>query len=424
MTNQLNRDNTGRSRSSKRRVWRGAFAVTLAVVLLGILPATRGGAAPSIIQGTGPNAADIQPFVDSFRTALGGLNNGVGGSFETGRREINWDGVPDANSAPNFLDPKFFNVTSPRGAVFSTVETNGNSLNDFIVSADSSNPTATPTEFGDIDASYPATFKPFSSPRMFTPRGTNIMQVNFFVPGTQIPATVSGFGAVFSDVDVSTGARAAVTRVYDADGDQLAAFTPSATSNGLSFAGITFNAGERIARVTIQTGNVPLASGKVDSVATDVVAMDDFIYGEPRAMEDHVGDFDADGGSDLTVFRPSEGVWYTTVSGTGTVRSTAWGTNGDIPVAADYDGDSKLDLAVFRPSDGFWHLKRSTAGNQSTAFGTTGDIPAPADYDKDGKADLAVFRPSSGTWFILQSSNSTVVTKLWGGSGDIPVPKA
>src|SRR5438046_10299232 len=69
---------------------------------------------------SGANPAGIQTTVDAFRTALGTLNPNVVGSFGTGRREINWDGVPDALAAPNNLPPNFFNVNSPRGVVFST----------------------------------------------------------------------------------------------------------------------------------------------------------------------------------------------------------------------------------------------------------------------------------------------------------------
>ena len=69
----------------------------------------------------GANAAAIQATVDLFRADLGGVNNGVGSSLTTGRREINWDGVPDAQSAPNILPFDFFNTTSPRGAVFESI---------------------------------------------------------------------------------------------------------------------------------------------------------------------------------------------------------------------------------------------------------------------------------------------------------------
>src|SRR5947209_5562146 len=73
-----------------------------------------------VTSASGSNAASIQAAVDAFRASLGTLNPNVAGSFDTGRREINWDGVPDALSAPNALPANFFNVNSPRGVVFST----------------------------------------------------------------------------------------------------------------------------------------------------------------------------------------------------------------------------------------------------------------------------------------------------------------
>ena|ERR1700730_6743753 len=77
-------------------------------------------AAPITFPASGPDAAAITPTVNAFRTDLGTLNPNVAGSFGTGRREINWDGVPANFSAPNLLPNNFFNVNSPRGAVFST----------------------------------------------------------------------------------------------------------------------------------------------------------------------------------------------------------------------------------------------------------------------------------------------------------------
>ena len=52
-------------------------------------------------------AGNIQAEVAAFQNALGTLNPNVAGSFGSGRREINWDGVPDALSAPNNLPPEF-----------------------------------------------------------------------------------------------------------------------------------------------------------------------------------------------------------------------------------------------------------------------------------------------------------------------------
>src|SRR5688572_24471503 len=83
---------------------------------------------------SGANPADITDTVTEFRNALGTLNPNTPGSFLGGRREINWDGVPDTFSSPNNLPANFFNVNSPRGAVFSTAG------NGFQVSMDDDNP--------------------------------------------------------------------------------------------------------------------------------------------------------------------------------------------------------------------------------------------------------------------------------------------
>src|SRR5690349_1486597 len=100
----------------------------------------------------GPNAAAVTPARDAFRTDLGGgTTAGANGSFGGLRREINWDGVPDAKSAPNNLPADFFNTTSPRGAVFSTPGTG------FQVSA---NPGVAPINFDNIDPSYSKSFAP------------------------------------------------------------------------------------------------------------------------------------------------------------------------------------------------------------------------------------------------------------------------
>src|SRR6516164_8450555 len=131
---------------------------------------------PQVFEASGATPPDIQNKVDAFRAFLGN-NNGVGGTFATGRREINWDGVPDASSAPNLLPANFFNSNSPRGVVFFTLGTG------FQVSADDSNPTNTPVRFGNINPVYPALFSTFSPQRLFTALDSNITENLFFVPG-------------------------------------------------------------------------------------------------------------------------------------------------------------------------------------------------------------------------------------------------
>ncbi len=244
----------------------------LAVCVTALVGVGSAHAVSIVTSASGANAAAITAAVTSFRSDLGTLNPNVAGSAGSGRREINWDGVPDALSAPNNLPANFFNVNSPRGVLFSTPGSG------FQVSA---NAGVAPIEFGNINAAFPQSFATFSAQRLFTALGSNVLDVNFFVPGAATPATTSAFGAVFTDVDL---ANVTSLQFFDAANVSLGTFFVPAFAGDetLSFLGVRFNAGEQIGRVRITSGNVALASSL--SEIGDAVAMDDFIYAEPLAV--------------------------------------------------------------------------------------------------------------------------------------------
>ncbi len=198
------------------------------------------------------------------------MNPNVAGSFASGRREINWDGVPDQFAAPNNLPPNFFNVNTPRGVVFTTAGTG------FQVSANAVNPTSTPVLFGNINPSYPSLFQTFSPQKLFTALGSNVLDVDFFVPGSTTPALSRGFGSVFTNVTLPNTTS---LTFFDSNNASLGTFfaQPGGTQS-LSFLGVDFGS-DVVSRVEITNGNAALGPNQGPGV--DLVVMDDFVYGEP-----------------------------------------------------------------------------------------------------------------------------------------------
>ena len=242
-----------------------ALLIALALLVVFTRPIDAG-AAPILFEGSGADASAIQASVDAFRTALGNPNNGnAPGPLSSGRREINWDG----GGVTTTISPTPFNgFQNIRGALFTTSGTG------FVQAPPSGLATAS---FG--NPTY-AGFDVFSSARLFSPIGSTLTNVTFFVPGTGggTAATVGGFGAVFSDVDASANASLSLV---NSSGASLGTFSVPAANNGLSFLGLLFP-GEAISQVQIISGNVPL--GPSETGAIDIIVMDDFLYSEPAVV--------------------------------------------------------------------------------------------------------------------------------------------
>ena len=227
-------------------------------------------AQPSVFTG----ACDIGSALTDFRTALGSLNPNVVGEQNGGRREVNWDAVPPAFTNTFNFPGDFFNQNfSPRarGVVFSTDGT-GQSVSD--------------NDFNFINATYDAQFNDFSPVRTFSAIGSTRIRVDLFVAGTSTPARSTGFGVVFSDVDEMGSAS---IKLLGVNGNSLGVYHAPPCAEGFSFVGVQFPT-PLVAAIEIRSGQGPLGPDAADvsdrdhGPARDLVIMDDFIYGEPRAV--------------------------------------------------------------------------------------------------------------------------------------------
>lgn len=307
-------------------------------------------------EGTGANAAAIQSTVDAFRSSLGTLNANVAGSFGSGRREINWDGVPNALAAPNALPGDFFNTNSPRGVILSTPGSG------FEVSA---NAGIGPVRFDDINGQYSNIFATFSAQRLFTPIDSNVTDITFFVPGSTTPASVNGFGAVFTDVDNTFS-----TKIEFFSSNNVLLFSrtvlPTSGNSSLSFLGAKADTGTPIFKVRITAGAVPLGTNDITQGGTEKVVMDDFIYGEPLVAPD--------GGS-------VSGIVFNDVNGDGVKQGSEPVLPG-ITVYEDGNGDGIFDNAekhTQTAANGTWSLTFVADGvrriRQERPFGSTQTTP-------------------------------------------------
>lgn len=132
-------------------------------------------------------------------------------------------------------------------------------------------------------------------------------------------------------------------------------------------------------------------------------------------------DFDGDGRSDISVFRPSDRIWYLNRSTAGFTAAN-WGLSTDVPVPDDFDGDGMADISVFRATaDGsqpdYYILNSATLTVTYASWGTTGDIPLSEDFDADNRADLCIYRPSTGQFWVHRSSNGSSFLALGVQSG-------
>jgi hypothetical protein len=226
-----------------------------------------------ILRATTTLSGDVASKIPAFATAVGAVNNaGEPGRHDaTGRRQINWDGVPAQFTDNDAFPANFFNANSPRGLEYVAAAGTGLRVSD--------------NNFADVNPTYATELLPLSNPRLFAPVGTNQTELRFRIPGTDTAAVVQRFGAVVVDVDKPNTTR---LQAYDKD-NRLIADVPvpvRAAPDAFSLVGVEFDR-PAIARIVMTLGDAPIGAGVNDvsnGGTADVVVLDDFFYSEPQTQ--------------------------------------------------------------------------------------------------------------------------------------------
>jgi hypothetical protein len=73
-------------------------------------------------------------------------------------------------------------------------------------------------------------------------------------------------------------------------------------------------------------------------------------------------------------------MWYVRFSSDNSWTWYRWGLPGDVPVLTDVDGDGRTDLTVYRPATGEWFTRYSSSEYSTATFlrwGLPTDVPLP-----------------------------------------------
>jgi hypothetical protein len=211
---------------------------------------------------------DINGKLNEFRKLLGDQVNTTPGAVG-GRREINWDGVPD-DLLNKKLPLDFFNPTGPAAAISNQRGLKYSATGNFQVSK---------TDFAETNGSASAQFSSFSGDKTFANVSSSLWDVEFEVPGLAVPANVKGFGIVFSDVDLPNS----TSLEFFNDSKSLGKFfVPAKDGSNFSFLGVYFK-NEQVTRIRVaHDGELDKGQNDISNNGhADLIVMDNFLYNEP-----------------------------------------------------------------------------------------------------------------------------------------------
>lgn len=130
------------------------------------------------------------------------------------------------------------------------------------------------------------------------------------------------------------------------------------------------------------------------------------------------GDFNGDGRTDLAAHNQQSGVWRVFLSRGGDFAAGSvfggWSTRVDWhdTLVGDFDADGRSDIAARNPLNGRWFVARSTGTRfATTSFKGLGSSAAwqsfiACDLNADGRTDIVARNVDTGQWRLLESTGS------------------
>ena len=134
--------------------------------------------------------------------------------------------------------------------------------------------------FAEVDPELPSQFNSYSGTKLFANISANDWEIEFEVPGQAVDASVKGFGAVFTDVDLPNSTS---LEFFNNDRSLGKFFVPEMKAGSShSFLGVYFEMDYITKVVVSHTGRIADGIKDISLGGTvDLVALYDFLYDEP-----------------------------------------------------------------------------------------------------------------------------------------------
>lgn len=135
-----------------------------------------------------------------------------------------------------------------------------------------------------------------------------------------------------------------------------------------------------------------------------------------------IGDMNADGRSDVFLYRPGSGGWqqaFSTVAGAFTYASGAWRAGGQI-VGGDLNADSRLDLWWYTAGNGVLAEYVNTGVGKFTRYAAPASaswVLSALDLNADRRSDLLGYNPTNGQWVRMLNVNLGILNVTTGSLG-------